>query len=67
MRGIAMTGLSRLAVVFLTTLLLAGCGQKGQLYLPGNTSAIRTTVPQQQAPGAEEDDEENETPPTLRD
>jgi len=63
-----MTGrLSRLAAAFVTALLLAGCGQKGPLYLPGNTSAIRTTVPQQQTPGAEEDDEENETPPTLRD
>jgi len=62
-----MRGTTRPAVAFFTALLLlAGCGQKGPLYLPGDTSSIRTTVPQQQ-PAEEEDDEENEAPPTPRD
>jgi predicted small lipoprotein YifL len=63
-----MSGSIRPAVAFVTALLLlAGCGQKGPLYLPGDTSSIRTTVPPQQSTVEEEDDEENETPPTLRD
>lgn len=63
-----MPGSTKLAVAFLTALmLLAGCGQKGPLYLPGDTSSIRTTVPSQQPTVEEEDEEENEAPPTLRD
>jgi predicted small lipoprotein YifL len=58
---------SRSIAIFLTALLaVAGCGQKGPLYLPGNTNTIRTTVPPQQAP-AEDEEEESEAPPTLRD
>lgn len=58
---------SRFIAIFITALLaVAGCGQKGPLYLPGNTSTIRTTVPQQQ-PADDEDEEESEAPPTLRD
>ena len=38
--------------------LLAACGQKGPLYLPGNPSEIRTEVPPQAAPPASEDDED---------
>jgi predicted small lipoprotein YifL len=61
-RGIAMSGTIRPAIAVLTALLmLSGCGQKGPLYLPGDTSSIRTTVPTQQTPGEEEDDED-ETP-----
>jgi predicted small lipoprotein YifL len=66
--SIAMSISSRFIAIFLTALLaVAGCGQKGPLYLPGNTSAIRTTVPPQQAPAEDEEDEESEAPPTLRD
>lgn len=64
----AMTISNRFAAIFLTALLaVAGCGQKGPLYLPGNTSTIRTTVPPSQPPSEEEDEQENEAPPTLRD
>jgi predicted small lipoprotein YifL len=48
-------------------LLISGCGQKGPLYLPGDASTIRTTVPAQPGNGEEEEDEESEAPPTLRD
>jgi predicted small lipoprotein YifL len=66
--SIAMSISSRFIAIFLTALLaVAGCGQKGPLYLPGDTSAIRTTVPLQQAPAEDEEDEESEAPPTLRD
>jgi len=40
--------------------LLAGCGQKGPLFLPGTPSTIRTPVPEQQPAPVEEDDEERE-------
>jgi len=36
--------------------LLAGCGQSGPLYVPGDPSEIQTTQP---PPDAEEDDAEN--------
>lgn len=49
----------RLALV-LVLFLIAGCGQKGPLYLPGNPSRINTEVPPQQQTQAEEDDEEKE-------
>ena len=66
--SIAMSISSRFIAIFLTALLaVAGGGQKGPLYLPGNTSTIRTTVPPQQAPAEEEEDEESEAPPTVRD
>ena len=66
--SIAMSISSRFIAIFLTALLVvAGCGQKGPLYLPGNTRTIRTTVPPQQAPADEADDVESEAPPTLRD
>ena len=59
---------SRFIAIFITALLaVAGCGQKGPLYLPGNTSTIRTTVPPQQQPADDEDEEESEAPPTRRD
>ncbi len=37
----------------------AGCGQKGPLYLAGNPSEIKTTVPPQQQSEAEEDDDDD--------
>lgn len=42
-----------LLLVMLTAMLLAGCGQSGPLYLPGNPSQV-------QAPPAEIEDEEDE-------
>jgi predicted small lipoprotein YifL len=42
-------------------LFAAGCGQKGPLYLPGNPSEIKTSVPSQQQNQAEEDEQETES------
>lgn len=56
--------------VLAPVLLLGGCGQKGPLYLPGNPSEIRTEVPEQNAPAAEQsiedqtdEDEDSEVQP----
>jgi len=59
--------LKQTVLLILTILFLSACGQKGPLFLPGEPSAIRTTVPQQQQqPQTEEneEDEENEVPTT---
>ena len=47
------------AAFFLSILLLAACGQKGPLYLPGNPSQIQTDIPRQD-PVTGVEDEENE-------
>jgi len=44
--------------IFLILLLLAGCGQKGPLFLPGDPSQIQTDIPEQgENTGQQEDDE----------
>lgn len=60
--------LTRIAIVLLSTFVLAGCGQKGPLFLPGDPSAVRTTTPQQGNQQAEEGDEDDddETPITIQ-
>lgn len=62
--------LTRIAIVLLSTFVLAGCGQKGPLFLPGDPSAVHTTTPQQGSPQTEESDEEDEdedeTPITIQ-
>jgi predicted small lipoprotein YifL len=40
---------------------LAGCGQKGPLFLPGNPSAVHTEVPQQGGTAEEEEEDEDES------
>jgi predicted small lipoprotein YifL len=48
----------------ISTALVAACGQKGPLFLPGSPSTISTPVPAQQpAPveATEEEDDEQET------
>lgn len=53
-------------IVLLTFAHVAGCGQKGPLYLPGDRSQIRTLPEQQQdEETAEEEDDEQETPITI--
>jgi predicted small lipoprotein YifL len=58
--------------VLAPVILFSGCGQKGPLFLPGNPSEIRTEVPEQNAPTAEQqiddeadkdDDEDSEVQP----
>jgi predicted small lipoprotein YifL len=59
--------LSRTAAIVFSLLLaglLSGCGQKGQLYLPGSPSEVQSVTqqpPPQQAP-TEEDDEDDRVP-----
>ncbi len=53
------------STLLLALLLVAGCGQKGPLYLPGNPSAIKTDTPPQDERQAEEDeDQEDESSET---
>ncbi len=54
-----------LSTLLLALLLVAGCGQKGPLYLPGNPSAIKTDAPPQDERQTEEDeDQEDESSET---
>ena len=50
-------------LIVLCSLVAAGCGQKGPLYLPGDPSAIKTQVPAPQQSQQEEQDEEEEEEP----
>ena len=50
---------ARLLLAAGAALVLAACGQKGPLYLPGDPSEIRTEIPPEPAePAAPEDPEE---------
>ena len=51
-----------LAAALLALVLVAACGQKGPLYLPGNPTQVKTDVPPQNQtePPQEEDDDEPE-------
>jgi len=40
--------MKRVGLALLAAACFAGCGQKGPLYLPGDPSEIRSTVPRQQ-------------------
>jgi predicted small lipoprotein YifL len=56
-------------VIFLFSLLLiAACGQKGPLFLPGDTNQISTSMPEQQqsVPVEEEDKDDDEDDPVTR-
>ncbi len=48
------------AIVFLlfSSLYVAGCGQKGPLFLPGDTNEVSTSIPKQQQSSREDDDDE---------
>jgi predicted small lipoprotein YifL len=39
---------------------VAGCGQKGPLFLPGNTNEVSTSIPQQSSNGSSESGSESE-------
>ena len=48
-------------------LLIAACGQKGPLFLPGDTNQISTSMPDQQQPlPVEEEEEDDEDDPVTR-
>ncbi len=57
-----LTRLRLLAAALLALVLVAACGQKGPLYLPGNPTQVKTDVPPQNQtePPQEEDDDEPE-------
>lgn len=59
---------SKSLVIFLFSLLLiAACGQKGPLFLPGDTNQISTSMPeQQQSVPVEEEDKDDEDDPVTR-
>ena len=60
---------SKSLVIFLFSLLLiTACGQKGPLFLPGDTNQISTSMPAQQPAPVEqvEDDEDDEDDPVTR-
>lgn len=46
--------------LLLALLIAAGCGQKGPLYLPGDPSTIKTSVPRQEESKTEQEDDEEE-------
>jgi predicted small lipoprotein YifL len=46
--------------LLLALLFAAGCGQTGQLYLPGDPSEIRTDIPRQDQTQPEENDEDEQ-------
>ncbi len=48
-------------ILILFTLSLAGCGQSGKLYMPGNPSQVTATPPGEpaEAPAGESESEEN--------
>jgi len=60
--------LIRIAIALLTSFIVAGCGQKGPLFLPGDPSTIRTITPEQNTEQSEErdEDDEDETPITIQ-
>jgi predicted small lipoprotein YifL len=46
------------AIILLSSLLyVAGCGQKGPLFLPGNTNEVSTSIPKQ---SSREDEDEKD-------
>jgi len=68
-RAIAMHNtLTRIAIALLTSFIVAGCGQKGPLFLPGDPSTIRTITSEQNTEQSEErdEDDEDETPITIQ-
>jgi predicted small lipoprotein YifL len=54
-----MTPLRTIVAAFLVALGLAGCGQSGPLYIPGNPSEVAVPA-ERPAPAAEPADEEEE-------
>lgn len=61
--------LNRWMLTALAGAVLAGCGQKGPLYLPGDPSSIYAAPPQQISQPAEEvdDDDDDDAPNAIQD
>jgi predicted small lipoprotein YifL len=57
-----------LFILLFSLIFIAGCGQKGQLFLPGNTNEVSTSIPQQSSGGSgseAEDDEDDKKPISI--
>ncbi len=52
--------LRQVPALLLALLFVAGCGQKGPLYLPGDPSIIKTDVPSQDESRTEQDADEDD-------
>lgn len=50
-----------LILALISMFYVCGCGQKGPLYLPGNTNEISTSIPVQQEASQDDDDEDEKT------
>lgn len=48
------------AIALISIFIIAACGQKGPLFLPGNPSEIRPEPPEQEQDEEDEDDEDDE-------
>ena len=56
--------LNRWILIMLAGAVVAGCGQKGPLFLPGDPSSIYSAPPQQTSQATEEvDEDDDEDPP----
>ena len=57
-----------LVILLFSLLLIAACGQKGPLFLPGDTNQISTSIPAQQTAPVEqvEEDKDDEDDPVTR-
>ena len=55
-----------LLIALVSILVIAGCGQKGPLVLPGNTNEVSTSIPNQQQSSRDEDDDDDEQKPITR-
>ena len=54
-----MNNLLRAASVLLALMFLAGCGQSGPLFVPGNPSTVEPQPQQQQTTQEEDEDDED--------
>jgi predicted small lipoprotein YifL len=56
-----------LVIILFSLLLIAACGQKGPLFLPGDSNQISTSMPeQQQSVPVEEENKDDEDDPVTR-
>jgi predicted small lipoprotein YifL len=57
-----------LVILLFSLLLIAACGQKGPLFLPGDTNQISTSIPALQTAPVEqvEEDKDDEDDPVTR-
>ena len=57
-----MTTIRQLSSLTLILLLLAACGQKGALYLPGDPNEVRSEVPATDSESTDDEDDNDPQP-----